>query len=849
MIEKQIELEKQMTQLSIDNYRNELQKAKENHTFGVSRPATQLILRVLEEYKNSIDKYLKEYSAGNPVKSTIAADVISRIPDSEVTAYISARVILNAMYSSTKIQSLYKAIGQSLEDEFKMSSFRDKNSDYYTSIQSDLNRRGANIQRKKNVTTGVFRTKLEFMLDRWTITEKFHAGMVLLHLFMESTGLIKFEDVYLKRKHFKYVTPTDELTQWFEKINEKLELLQPLFLPMVCKPKEWTGVLEGGYISPYLKRNKLVKNNNKEYLTKLNTAEMPIVYNAINHLQNTSWQINRRILEVVNTLWEEGRAIADLPDREDEVLTPFPYPSLDLKNDALTQEQQVTIKNWKREVYEIHKRNVQQRSVRILTAQILKIAEQFKDYEKIYYPYQMDFRGRLYPVPVLLQPQGSDLAKGLLRFAEGKEVDEQSIKWLKIHGANVYGYDKESYEKRINWIDSNSNSIKSYAQNPLGNRGWAEADKPFQFLAFCFEYNDYLYDPDGFRTYIPVQLDGTCNGLQHYSALLRDETGAKAVNLIDSDKPSDIYETVAEKLKEKLNAITRNNARDVFGSCEIFNNTGTTCVYSGNTSYNIASIWLNMGINRKLTKRPVMVLPYGGTRLSCREYISDYLKENYSSVELWKRCNIGTSPQDCVYKISLWLSKYLWEAITEIVRSAIHGMDYLKKLAQIINRYKPYIEWTTPVGLTVRQEYKSRRKTRIETELFGSIRKCRINIDTDENDKQRQVNGVCPNFIHSLDAACLMLYLNKCKEEGITSFMTIHDSYGTYACDTEKSAKLLREAFFEIYSKDVLKDFTQQLLTSLTEEQRQQIASLIPELPGYGSLNIEEVLKSKYFFN
>lgn len=194
-----------------------------------------------------------------------------------------------------------------------------------------------------------------------------------------------------------------------------------------------------------------------------------------------------------------------------------------------------------RETYETHKRNVQKRSVRILVAQILRIANQFSKYEKIWFPYQMDFRGRIYPIPVLLQPQGSDLAKGLLRFAEGKEVDENSVKWLKIHGANVYGYDKESYENRIRWIDERADEIISYAENPLQNRGWTEADKPFQFLAWCFEYNDYLSNPDTFRTHIPIQLDGTCNGLQHYSALLRDPVGGAAVNLTNALKPNDIY--------------------------------------------------------------------------------------------------------------------------------------------------------------------------------------------------------------------------------------------------------------------------------------------------------------------
>lgn len=44
----------------------------------------------------------------------------------------------------------------------------------------------------------------------------------------------------------------------------------------------------------------------------------------------------------------------------------------------------------------------------------------------------------------------------------------------------------------------------------------------------------------------------------------------------------------------------------------------------------LANAWLKLEINRKLTKRSVMTLPYGCTRYSCREYIEEYLRENYS---------------------------------------------------------------------------------------------------------------------------------------------------------------------------------------------------------------------------
>lgn len=843
LLEQQIALEKKMTQRSIDEYRRELEQAKQKDNFGVTPVSTQLLSRILESYERAIKDYLKEYSKGKAVRSTTAAEVIQRL-DVGTVAYISAKTVLNMIYSNIQVQHIYKAIGQGLEDELKMRECREENSHYYKTIQQDLNKRGTNPRRKKNITAGVFNKRLGFHLDRWTITEKFQAGLVLTNLFIEATELVEYEDVYRGKKHLKYLIPTPELVEWIENTNNKLEVMQPFFLPMVCKPKDWTGIFEGGYISPYLKRNKFIKNNDRDYLKKLSTATMPYVYEAVNHLQSTAWQINTEVLDVVKGLWEIGCKVAELPDREDEALIPYPYPDKE-KEDSYTDEEKEIVKKWKRETYETHKRNIQKRSLRISAATIIRIANDFKEYEKIYFPHQMDFRGRLYPIPVLLQPQGSDLAKGLLRFAEGKKVGETNIKWLQIHGANVYGYDKESYDKRVEWVLERQDEIKAIAHNPMDNRNWANADKPFQFLAFCFEYSRYLDNPDDFITHIPVQLDGTCNGLQHYSALLRDKKGGKAVNLINSDKPNDIYSTVAEKLEEKLKGIIKDDGR-IVRICR--QDSSLDVPICSNYSYdrNVAGTWLSFGINRKLTKRPVMVLPYGGTIMSCREYITEYLKDNYSSQFLWEHFKVGDNPTDCMFKVSVWLSKHLWEAITETLESAIIGMDYLRKLARVLISEKKYLEWLTPMGLLVRQNYPNRKKKTLKTELFGSVLYVNFNVDQQDTlDNQRQVNGICPNFIHSLDASCLMLYLIKCMDEGINSFMTVHDSYGTLAPDTETSARLLREAFVEIYRTSILENFTEDVLSILGED----YIGELPEIPQRGDLDIEEVINSKYFFN
>lgn len=814
LVDEQIELEKRMIESSAKQYREELQKAKEKNLFGCTNLSVKLISIILDDFTNAISDYIKTKP------KSIASIVIKRIADIDTVAFVTSKIILNSVWMQVSIQTIYKAVGQALEYEFKMREYKIENYRYYKSIQDDLNKRCAKAIRKKTITSIMFKKRLDFHIENWSATEKFQVGQILVNLFAKISGLVEIEDVFKQKRHTKVLTASKKLADWTDKMTKKMEVMAPLYLPMVCKPKEWTSIFEGGYITPYLRKNKLIKHNDKDYLTKLEKNKMPIVYEAINHLQNTEWQINKKVYKVVQKLWSEGGNIAELPPRKDEELIPFPYPEK-LSSDLYTDKEAEIVKKWKLDTYEIHKRNVRNRSLRLSTMQILDIAERFKDYDKIWFPYQMDFRGRLYPIPVLLQPQGSDLAKGLLRFAQGKKTDEKSINWLKIHGANLYGYDKESYTKRIEWVETRHSEIQSYAENPLENRGWIQADKPFQFLAFCFEYNEYLKSPNDFKSYIPILLDGTCNGLQHYSAILRDRVCGRAVNLTNSEKPNDIYSTVATNLENKLIEIGKSNK-------------------FSETDKNMAQKWLALGINRKLTKRPVMVMPYGGTILSCREYIAEYLNDNKQADCLQKHFEISENPTECIFKASVWLSKYLWQSIQETIKSAVTVMNYIKKISKTVTTKDKYLEWTTPVGLKVRQGYTLKTRKEIKTELYGSILKTHVNVDTKMFDTKRQLNGICPNFVHSMDAACLMLYLVKCKKAGIKSFMTVHDCYGTHACDTDISAKLLREAFVEIYKTDILGHFSNDILNG---------KNLLYQMPEKGDLNINDVLKSEYFFN
>lgn len=49
-----------------------------------------------------------------------------------------------------------------------------------------------------------------------------------------------------------------------------------------------------------------------------------------------------------------------------------------------------------------------------------------------------------------------------------------------------------------------------------------------------------------------MHQDGSCNGLQHYAALGRDYDGAVAVNLVDAEKPQDVYSRVLDLVQKRI---------------------------------------------------------------------------------------------------------------------------------------------------------------------------------------------------------------------------------------------------------------------------------------------------------
>lgn len=859
----ELALEERMVSMGRDQIRKQIERARQYGNESATGYGQNLIARSVERIGAAIDAFVEKASTGGAGRRHIAVKYLRQV-DSEVAAFILMRCVVDSLTGKKQLlQRVAINVASRIEDEVRFARFQEaaKEADKGKLFNAGQRKaaKGTTYHRKKSTMAGYER---RFDGDEWVAwpePDKLHLGMKLVDLVIES-GLVHVGvEVTSRRDTRKVLQPTAKIVEWIERESAKSELLTPAHLPMCVEPLPWTDPFNGGYLtSDAMGRNALVKTNNLNYLTEMadNADDMPAVYAAVNALQATRWRINARVHSTAQELWDEADTTL-LPSREDIDCVPCPccgevidLPTLNTRgsedHDCFKDDE--TLRQWKKAAHETHEANVSLRSKRMSTAKTLRVAGIFADCEALFFPYQLDFRGRIYSIPSF-NPQGADLTKALLHFADGMAIDDGvAAGWLAIQGANVWGFDKASLEDRIGWVEDHTDMICAVAKDPLDCREWMKADDPWQFLAFCFEWAGFVAEGYGFVSHLPVALDGSCSGIQHFSAMLRDPVGGKAVNLVPQETPADIYQTVCDKVVEKLKAeVGELSATIAQASPAIAKAEGIKASrgreeedsYSKSNGKSYSQGWLDLKPNRKTTKRQVMTLPYGSTIFSCREYTQKWMVDQIDDghARPWDKA------ED--FEASKHMSTLIWDSISETVTAAREAMDWLQSCAKVVAKEQLPVYWTTPSGFPVMQRYPNYAAKRVKTKLGDAVVKLTLQQEQATIDKRKMASAISPNFVHALDATHLVMSTEMAEANGVQHFAMIHDSFGTHAANTSKLAACLREAFVELYHEtDVLEDFRQQIIRQVDPES----IDLIKPVPAKGDLDVTCVRESDFFF-
>uniref|UniRef100_A0A0E0E4I9 DNA-directed RNA polymerase n=1 Tax=Oryza meridionalis TaxID=40149 RepID=A0A0E0E4I9_9ORYZ len=731
--------------------------------------------------------------------------------------------------ASVRVVQAAHCIGEAVEREFKVQTFFQKtrkksageNDKALEKEQAKCRKRVKSLVRRRKLTEAQKIVQQEIELEEWGTEAQVKLGTRLIELLLDSAFVQSpadqtpesspdirpafkhvlrqpiVENGRLKKKH--WVIECDPLVhEGFESTARHVEIP---YLPMLVTPKKWKGYDTGGYLflPSYIMRTHGVKDQ-KEAIKSVPRKQLRKVFEALDTLGSTKWRVNRRVHNAVETIWSRGGGIAGLVDKGN-----IPLP------EQPETEDPDEIKKWKWSLKKAKKANRELHAERCDTELKLSVARKTREEDGFYYPHNLDFRGRAYPMHAHLSHLGSDLCRGVLEYAEGRPLGKSGLRWLKIHLANKYGggIEKLSHEDKVAFVENQLPDIFDSATNPVdGNCWWMNAEDPFQCLAACMDLSDALKSssPQCAVSHLPIHQDGSCNGLQHYAALGRDYMGAAAVNLVPGDKPADIYSEIAARV---LDVVREDSMEDP----------------ATNPTASLARVLVDQ-VDRKLVKQTVMTSVYGVTYIGARQQITKRLQEK------------GLITDDkLLYEVSCYATRVTLDALGQMFQSARGIMAWLGDCAKMIASENHPVKWTSPVGLPVVQPYKKYKNYMIRT----SLQCLALRREGDAIALQRQKAAFPPNFVHSLDSSHMMMTAIACKKAGL-HFAAVHDSFWVHACDVDKMNQILREQFVELYSMPILENLLKEFQTSFPTLE-------FPPCPSQGDFDVREVLASTYFFN
>lgn len=637
----------------------------------------------------------------------------------------------------------------------------------------------------------------------WSNAEGEGAGRLVMEALINA-GIIETYDIPKSRgQNWVAIRATASIEEHVERMGSTIRAFL-MYPPMLVPPKPHTKdtlfygasyLTEGMAPHSWTVKLRTRRADHKRWIAD-NIGQA--VFDAGNKAAQQPYVIDTETAGILRDVYASGvyNGIAGIPTRDPIKPPEYPHPEgwdredpklLDVHNE------------WKVLARQAYSDEIVRKSHVLEFHQTMKYLREYSG-NALYFPTYFDWRGRLY-FRSRINPQGTDLVKAVLQFANKKALGKRGVYWLKVHVATCYGFDKKQFDTRALWTDENMHLIRDAVNRHVDSDFFRAADAPWCFFVAARELIRAIDSgsPETWETGVPVAMDATCSGMQHLSAVLRDPVGGMFTNLLPNHgtEKEDIYAGVAAVAVSNIQRDHENLVQ--------------------------AQYWLSAGVPRSAAKRPVMTYVYGGTLMSCGDYVL---------LDMHERGMLGL-PEYSPMKLAVYLGRHLRRGIESAVPSSATAMRFLRTLAGLMPTDQA-MRWVTPAGFPVIQHYAKEEVVRVDMQGLG-ITLSMTRFDHTKMNRSKCVNGISPNFVHSLDSGHLVRVI--AAYEGC--LIPIHDSFATHPSDVDRMHEVLREEFVLMYADA---DPLQTLVDSVKQFTETEI-----ELPPKGTLDIQLVRKSEFF--
>jgi DNA-directed RNA polymerase len=601
-------------------------------------------------------------------------------------------------------------------------------------------------------------------------------------------------------------------------------------LPMLVPPKKWTTDSLGGYqFSAKVVSRSIVRGWRQETDVSQTTLDF------INAQQEVPFRLDPEMIRIQKFLADKGWSILGEAEKDDvskdswrpyRAPEPWDVPKLPEKYQGLAKlrgtmpedEYQQLRQERKMATIEItrfHTRQKEKEQLGIGVARYLRVVQHIENDPCFFFPWNLDWRTRCYPMVDALNPQGPEYQKAALSFGNPTTVDDRTDYWLSAGIGGAAGLDKESFESRIAWTKSHLTHIRVVAEDPLGEGFsiWTNMPEPWIFLRSCLEYyRIFIAKTQDYTDICCLGQDATQSGLQLLGGMVRDKQTCDLVNCVPGhDKPVDAYGTV---LAEAIRLIEE-----------------------ADPSFPVEKI---RG-KRKLVKTPVMTKVYAaGHDTRVNQIRQALMKEGIRFAQNSER--------------NEEMIEYLTDKVEEAMVNTIPGVDIILDWFQKVSSaaYERGVQdliYETPSGNRIVCEYREAITKQVQTESIGKgvcipvkdkkqsdINKVRIAVDKGDPSPDDGIRAIAANFTHGAgDAALLQLAFH---DAGDLNFVTTHDCvYAPPSRAVDEVHRRVREAFIKICQFGVLERFA--------------VVNGVEDIPPpiVGTYNPTVVRRARFFFS
>lgn len=396
--------------------------------------------------------------------------------------------------------------------------------------------------------------------------------------------------------------------------------------------------------------------------------------------------------------------------------------------------------------------------------------------------YCLDFRGRVYTANRYATHQGPDASKACVQFGRGEQCSVEAFEWLLKAAASHWGL-RSSWRERLRWGQIHISDMVMAGQAPLERVSWwREAKEPWQFLQLCRAIQQQIADPSS-PCMVPVRFDQTCSGVGIAAALMRDRKLARLTNICGTTR-QDIYGAIAEKLAVVLE-------REL---------------HAGPPWHSRwAEFWLGLGVDRTITKAPVMTTCYGSQYLGHVEQLIEVLEERRARlpVKEWERGYVAPAQ---------YLAKRLQQVLMDEMTSCLRLRAWLTATCRAVVRKERKLRWTGPMGFPV-QLGRIHDQRRVVNSLTRGSRRWRAATDavTAEGLSAMSTNrSITANMIHSFDAALCHAVICTAADHGV-ELLTNHDCFAATPTNAGWLHHTLLDQLAATYREDWLAEVAEQI--------------------------------------